>query len=278
MVFTAAFSAGIVHHLLTGRHAGLVGRRVVPRSGHVVIAGMGQVGLRLAQELRALGVAVVGIDSDRGSMGVALARQSSIPVIIGDATSRQVLARAGLRRALSMVCAASQDRDSIAIAVSSRAVSPRTKIVVRAGADDAIQQTRSLWHIGPVVDVNGLTAAYVVQSILGDAPLVVAPQDDAIVCVNGSEATPSSRVQAITTRRCDCLGPRRVGSHQRLSEAMSIGVHHHEPATAHWPRSMAQATARHSPEGGRSDVGDRIPAVRRYRRLIAMRLAVSAST
>ena len=41
MGFTAAFSAGIVQHLLSGRHIALVGRRVLPRSGHVVIIGMG---------------------------------------------------------------------------------------------------------------------------------------------------------------------------------------------------------------------------------------------
>ena len=55
MGFTAAFAAGIVHHLISGRHVALIGRRVMPRSGHVIVAGVGQVGLRLAQELRALG-------------------------------------------------------------------------------------------------------------------------------------------------------------------------------------------------------------------------------
>jgi hypothetical protein len=56
MGLTAAFAAGIVHHLISGRHVALFGRRVVPRRGHVIIGGMGQVGVRAAQALRRLKV------------------------------------------------------------------------------------------------------------------------------------------------------------------------------------------------------------------------------
>ncbi len=79
MGFTAAFAAGIVHHLLSGRHVALVGRRVLPRSGHVVIVGMGQVGLRLAQELREIGVAVVGVERFADASGLPLARDLGHP-------------------------------------------------------------------------------------------------------------------------------------------------------------------------------------------------------
>jgi hypothetical protein len=50
---TAMFTAGIVEHLLSGRLISLWGRRVIPQRGHVVVVGMGQVGLRLAAELKA---------------------------------------------------------------------------------------------------------------------------------------------------------------------------------------------------------------------------------
>ena len=60
VVFTAMFTAGVVDRLLGPRLVGLVGPRALPRTGHVVVVGMGQVGLRLCAELRDLGVAVVG--------------------------------------------------------------------------------------------------------------------------------------------------------------------------------------------------------------------------
>ncbi len=205
MGFTAAFAAGIVHHLLSGRHVALIGRRVIPRSGHVAVVGMGQVGLRLAQELRALGVAVLGIERYPTASGLGLARDLGIPVIIGDATSRRVLRRAGLGRAVALVAAGSEDRDSIAVALAATAVAPGLQVVLRAGADDAIDETRSLFPIGPVIDVNGLTAAFVSRSLLGTVPYAVIPEGEEVVCLPSGE--PGS---AVTTRQpsmtawCDC--------------------------------------------------------------------------
>lgn len=193
MGFTAAFAAGIVHHLLSGRHVALVGRRVIPHTGHVIVVGMGQVGIRLAQELRALGVAVLGIERFADAPGLGLARDLNIPVIIGDATSRRVLRRAGIDGAVALVAAGSQERDSIAVALAATAVAPGLQVVLRAGADDAIDETRSLFPIGPVVDVNGLTAAYVARALLGEQPYAVVPDGDRVVCLLGPESAPESR-------------------------------------------------------------------------------------
>ncbi len=202
MGFTAAFAAGIVHHLLSGRHVALVGRRVIPRSGHVVVVGMGQVGLRLAQELRALGIAVLGVERFPTASGLGLARDLGIPVIIGDATSRRVLRRAGLTRALALVAAGSEERDSIAVALAATAVAPGLQVVLRAGADDAIDETRSLFPIGPVVDVNGLTAAFVARALLGAVPYAVVPDGDEVMCLTSTQTAPA-RQRSITTW-CDC--------------------------------------------------------------------------
>ena len=202
MGFTAAFAAGIVQHLISGRHIALVGRRVLPRSGHIVIVGMGQVGLRLAQELTELGVAAVGIERSASAPGVGLARDLGIPVLIGDATSRRTLIRAGLGRAIALVAAGSEERDNIAVAVSAVAVNSDVTIVLRAGSDDAIDETRSLFRIGPVVDVNGLTAAFVTTALLQRTPYAVIDTGDGITTLD-------SRGGVITafdrgTARCAC--------------------------------------------------------------------------
>lgn len=202
MGLTAAFAAGIVHHLISGRHVALVGRRVVPRSGHVIIAGMGQVGLRLAQELRALGVAVVGIERSASAAALPLARDLGIPVIIGDATSSRVLRRAGLREAVSIVAAGSEERDNIAVAVSALGTSPDARVVLRAGADDAIDETRSLFHIGSALDVNGLTSAFVAEAVSDEAPYAVVAVDGELLALDAEGAITSVATGSVT--RCAC--------------------------------------------------------------------------
>src|SRR6185436_7058864 len=59
LLFAAAFTGGLVERLIGRRLTGLVGKRAVPRSDHVVVVGLGQVGLRLATLLRHAGIPVV---------------------------------------------------------------------------------------------------------------------------------------------------------------------------------------------------------------------------
>jgi Trk K+ transport system NAD-binding subunit len=203
MGFTAMFAAGIVNHLLSGRHVILIGRRVVPRSGHVIVAGMGQVGLRLAQEFRSLGIAVVGIERDRHAPGLGIARASGIPVIIGNASSQAALKRASAARAIAIIAAGSEERENIAVAVTALAGRPGARVVLRAGSDGAITETTSLFQIGSVIDVNGLTAMFVAESMIQSRPYAV------IHTANGFESIDVDRRETLhlgsAPARCECL-------------------------------------------------------------------------
>lgn len=189
MVFVATFGAGLVHHLLEGRHVGLVGRRVAPRRGHVIIAGMGQVGLRLAQELRFMGMAVVCIERHHEASTLPLAKAMRIPVIVDNAASRRGLQRAGITRAVGLVAAGSEERDNIAIAIAARAAAPDINLVLRAGSDDAIDETRSLFRVGRAIDVNALTSAFVANAVLGGLPYLTVHDDQDLVAIDSAGQT-----------------------------------------------------------------------------------------
>jgi hypothetical protein len=47
------------------------------------------------------------------------------------------------------------------------------RVVLRAGSDDAITDTTSLFRIGSVIDVNGLTAMFVAESMILNRPYAV---------------------------------------------------------------------------------------------------------
>ena len=202
LVFTAMFAAGLVNYLLSGRHVALIGRRVAPRSGHVIVVGMGQVGLRLAEELQALGVAVLGIEVNSTARSLQIARARRIPVIVGDAASRATLKTARVGHAQALIAAGSAEWDNIAVAVSSLAIAPNTRLVIRAGTGDAMEETRSLFHIGAVVDVNGLTASFVTSAMTGPAPYAVVTDDDADLAVD-ARGDVLNRLSPSTTR-CEC--------------------------------------------------------------------------
>ena len=107
IVLTALFTAGLVDRFVEPRLVRLGGSGSVPRSGHVVVVGLGQVGMRLCQRLTAQGVAVVAVERDHDAAGVALARQLEIPVIIDNGTSRRLLERLRLDRCLAVAAVGS---------------------------------------------------------------------------------------------------------------------------------------------------------------------------
>lgn len=202
LTFTAMFAAGIVNYLLSGRHVALIGKRVAPRSGHVVVVGMGQVGLRLAEELQALGVAVIGVEVNPQARSLQIARSKAIPVIVGDAASRATLKAARADHAQALIAAGSAEWDNIAVSVASLAIAPNTRLVLRAGTGDAIDETRSLFHIGAVVDVNGLTASFVASAMTGPAPYAVISDGEADLTID--EAGDITNRISRSATRCEC--------------------------------------------------------------------------
>src|SRR3712207_8446033 len=101
LVFAAAFTGGLVERLVGRNLTGLLGRRAVPRSDHVIVAGLGQVGLRLALTLRNAGYSVVAIDDHEDGENVGRAREEGLPVVIGRGGDPSLLRRLSLDRAMS---------------------------------------------------------------------------------------------------------------------------------------------------------------------------------
>lgn len=173
LALAAMFTAGLVDRLTSRRLTGIVGNRAVPRRDHVVVVGLGQVGLRLCCELRALGIGVVAVERDRHAPCLPLARAVGVPVILGRGGDRFLLQRLALRKARALAAVSSDGLENIAVAVAARAVAPEQRIVLRAGGDDVTAESRSLFRIGAVCDVTQIAGPFVAARLLGLSPLSV---------------------------------------------------------------------------------------------------------
>lgn len=170
--FTGALVAGLVEWIVSARTAALLGPRSVPRAGHVIVSGLGQVGLRVAQLLRELDVPCVVVERSGDARNLPIARSSRLPVVIGDAADRAVLTRVGLGRARALAALGSDDLDNVSVVINGLAVAPGVQTVLRAGEDPAVEETTSLFRIGRVADVSAMTAVWVSASVRGEHPRV----------------------------------------------------------------------------------------------------------
>jgi len=167
LAFTAVFIAGLIDRLLDRRLVTIVGARAMPRKDHVVVVGLGQVGLRLCMMLRLLGVPVVAIERDPDADNIRRARQYQVPVVIGRGSSRAVLQRLSLPRARALAAVTSDEIENIAAAVAGLAMRPNLRTVLRAGSGDVLDETRALFRIGAVRDVYRIGGTLLAAAALG---------------------------------------------------------------------------------------------------------------
>ena len=165
--FAAVLTAGIVNRLLDPRLTGVGGRSAVPRRDHVVVVGLGQVGFRLCGLLRDLGVPVVAIEQNEEAKNVPRAKDERLPVVIGSGASQRLLRRVSIRRARALAAVTSDEVENIAIAVAARGLRDDLNIALRAGDGDATTETRSLFHIGVIRDVDEMAGSALAAVTLG---------------------------------------------------------------------------------------------------------------
>ena len=167
LALEAFFTAGLVNRLIDRRLTGLVGRRAVPRRDHVVVIGMGQVGLRLAMLLRDLGVGVVAVDDREDGENVGVAREAGLPVVIGRGADPSLLRRLSLRHACAVAAVTDDDLENVSIAMAARSVEDDVRVVLRVGDGRLANETRSLFRLGPVRDVHRIAAALLAAQATG---------------------------------------------------------------------------------------------------------------
>ena len=90
-------------------------RRVGAMRGHVVVVGLGTVGIEVVEELVAAGRRVVVVDRAEVGRHYAKARALGVPVVVGDATEIDVLDAANLAAATSVAVLTSDDLVNVEI-------------------------------------------------------------------------------------------------------------------------------------------------------------------
>ena len=180
LAFTAVFTAGLINRLMGPRLVAIAGRRSMPRRDHVVVVGLGQVGLRLCLMLRELGVAVVAVERDPQADNLARAKRYGVPVVIGGGGSRGVLHRLCLSRARALAAVTSDEIENISTAVAALSLREDLPTVLRAGSGDVMDETRALFAIGVVRDVYLIGGTLLAAAALGSTADEAFPYGDEI--------------------------------------------------------------------------------------------------
>ncbi len=110
------------HFLITGEASRQQHERAARRcQDHVIIAGMGTLGLAVLKQLQERGIPVVCVEMDHARME-SIPLTSDVPIIEGDATGAEALLRAGIDRARAVLAVTSADGINLEIALRARSL------------------------------------------------------------------------------------------------------------------------------------------------------------
>ena len=105
-------------------------------SNHVILVGMGHLGIRVVLKLHDLNQDVVVIELKPRDDLLARVRPMNISVIQDDASSAAVLEAAGVRKAHSIVLCTQNDTLNLQVALKARSINPGIRVVVRIFDED----------------------------------------------------------------------------------------------------------------------------------------------
>jgi Trk K+ transport system NAD-binding subunit len=99
--------------------------------GHALVCGLGTIGYRIVEELRAQGLSVVAAEVRADGRFVEAARRIGARVVIADARDPAMLTALNISQARCLIVATSDDAANLEISVHARTLAPQLRIVVR---------------------------------------------------------------------------------------------------------------------------------------------------
>ncbi|HEY3359159.1 MAG TPA: NAD-binding protein [Polyangia bacterium] len=98
---------------------------------HIILCGLGNVGIRVLQRLLSYHMEVVAIEKDPAGPHVATAKALGVPVLIADVKQDESLVQAGIARARAIVIATNDDLANLEVALDARRMNPEIQVVMR---------------------------------------------------------------------------------------------------------------------------------------------------
>jgi Trk K+ transport system NAD-binding subunit len=194
-LFVAVFFALVTNMLVSRRIEESLGlQKITALRGHVLVIGLGTVGIRVARRVHDAGREVVVIEKDERNRHLSQLRALRIPVMIADATQPEVLADARLSAASAVAVLTSDDLANLETGLAVRdQLGPRwatIPVVLRIfdqrlahSVKDTfgfrnVRSTAALaapWFVGAALGLDVLSTFYAGDELLLIARLTVTP-------------------------------------------------------------------------------------------------------
>lgn len=166
--------------------------------GHVVVCGLGTVGVRLVERLVDAGVRCVALDVDADTPFAQAARRMGAAVVEGDVRHPATLRSIGAHRAAAVVLATDDDMANIEAALTVREINADARVVLRIFDPDLAARIERQLGLGPSRSVSAIAGPHFAAAATTRGAIATIPGSDGLLVLARIEVHEGSDAAAMT--------------------------------------------------------------------------------
>src|SRR6266498_4134896 len=210
LLVVALLTAVVVDVLVGARLVRVLGGVRGKLSGHIVVCGLGNVGVKVVQTLRQRGMPVVAVERNEDRSTVATARRLGAAVVIGDATLDETLRSAQVQRCRAVIAVTSDDVANLEAGLVARGHNPDARIVLRLFDTELAGQVDRKIGLGISRSVSILAAPSFAAAVLEQRVTAMIPVNRRVLLTTEVPVEPGSAAGGAAVSTLDQEGAVRV--------------------------------------------------------------------
>jgi len=163
-------------------------------SDHVIVCGLGHLGLRVVRELVKLDESIVVIEAKAESPRFDEVRGYDIPILIGDARELEMLRKANIAKARAVIVCTNDDLMNLQMASRIREADQDVRIVMRMFDDEFARNMAQSFNISSVMSASMLAAPAFAGAASGAEIIQTFGVADRVLVMGRIQVQPSSRL------------------------------------------------------------------------------------
>jgi voltage-gated potassium channel Kch len=136
-------------------------------SGHVIVCGLGALGLRVVEVLHGSCAPTLVVDDELDPKSLSILERWGVPFVAENPRLPEILLQAGVARARAVVSVQSDDLRNLETALVVHSLRPKVRIIVQMANVAVGEAIRGLVTSGAALDVVSLAAPSLAQACLG---------------------------------------------------------------------------------------------------------------
>jgi Trk K+ transport system NAD-binding subunit len=167
-------------------------------SDHIIVCGLGRLGLRVTTRLLEAGYETVIIEQNFSSRFVARALSMKVPVIAGDAREIATLRQAGVRHARGVIADVNGDQTNIEIALAARLAQPGIRLAVRAFSEELDDELDQIFGEDSAFSHSALAAPTIAAAAISREIVYAIPVGRELLGITDVEVQPGLRLEGLS--------------------------------------------------------------------------------